>query len=103
MEVLRKDFEYNSFKFHISIKLNNRVEKRKDGKVLHKIKTVLERGGFYCQIDEIETFQIEEFIEKHKQLTIAYIDKINKKFSSSEHQLLENLGFENVVCDDGFM
>jgi hypothetical protein len=50
-------------------------------------------GNNYYQKEDIETYKIEEAVEKHKQNAIDYIDKLTYKKQSFEEMLLSNLGF----------
>ena len=93
MSKLNKEFDYKTYKFNTSIELNTKVEKRLNGKRWHTIITNCMDGNNYYKKDEIETFQIEEYVEKHKQLAIEYIDKLTYKPQSFEEQLLSGLGF----------
>lgn len=93
MSKLNKEFDYKTYKFNTSIELNTKIEKRLNGKRLHTIITNCMGGNNYYHKDEIETFQIEEYVEKHKQLAIEYIDKLTYKPQSFEEQLLSGLGF----------
>ena len=93
MSKLNKEFDYKIYKFNTSIELNTKVEKRLNGKRLHTIITNCMGVINYYHKDEIETFQIEEYVEKHKQLAIDYIDKLIYKPQSFEEQLLFGLGF----------
>jgi len=93
MSKINKKFDYKKYKFNTSIELNTKVEKRLNGKRWHTIITNCMDGNNYYNKDEIETFQIEEYVEKHKQLAIDYIDKLTYKHQSFEEQLLSGLGF----------
>jgi hypothetical protein len=93
MAKFNKEFEYKDYKFNTSIELNTKIEKRLNGKRFHTIITNCLGGNNYYQKDEIETFQIEEYVEKHKKSAIDYIDKLTYKPQSLEEQLLSGLGF----------
>jgi hypothetical protein len=93
MSKLNKEFEYNGYKFNTSVELNTKTERRMNGKRWHTIITNCMGSNNYYQKDEIETFQIEEYVEKHKQLAINYIDKLTYQPRSFEEKLLLGLGF----------
>ncbi len=93
MTKFNKQFEHKSYRFNTSIELNTRAERRPGGKVWHTIITNCLSGNNYYQKEEIETFQIEEYVEKHKQTAIDYVDKLTYKPQSFEEILLSNLGF----------
>ena len=93
MSKLNKEFKYKGYKFNTSVELNTRAERRPNGKVWHTIITNCMGGNNYYQKEEIETFQIEEYVSKHKQSAIDYIDKLTYKPQSFEEQLLSGLGF----------
>ena len=93
MSKLNREFDYKDYKFNTSVELNTKVEKRLNGKRWHTIITNCMDGNNYYKKDEIETFQIEEYVEKHKQLAIEDIDKLTYKPQSFEEQLLLGLGF----------
>lgn len=93
MSKLNKEFDYKGYIFNTSIELNTKVEKRLYGKRWHTIITNCMGGNNYHIKDEIQTFEIEEYVEKHKQLAIDYIDKLTYKPQSFEEQLLSGLGF----------
>ncbi len=94
MSKLNKEFEYKGYKFNTSVELNTRAERKINGKVWHTIITNCMDGNNYYQKEEIETFQIEEVVEKHKQNSIDYIDKLTYKKQSFEEMLLSSLGFQ---------
>ena len=94
MSKLNKEFEYKGYKFNTSVELNTRAERNLNGKVWHTIITNCMDGNNYYQKEEIETFQIEEVVKKHKQNAIDYIDKLTYKKQSFEEMLLTNLGFQ---------
>ncbi|WP_445713455.1 hypothetical protein [Flavobacterium sp.] len=94
MSKLNKEFEYKGYKFNTSVELNTRAERKINGKVWHTIITNCMDGNNYYQKEEIETFQIEEVVEKHKQNAIDYIDKLTFKEKSFEEMLLSSLGFQ---------
>lgn len=93
MSKLNKQFDYKGYKFNMSVELNTKIEKRLNGKRLHTIITNCMGSNNYYQKDEIETFQIQEYVEKHKDLAIDYIDKLTYKQKSFEEKLLSGLGF----------
>ena len=93
MSKLNKEFDYKGYKFNTSIELNTKIEKRIDGKRWHTIITNCMGGNNYYQKEDIETFQIEEAVEKHKQNAIDYIDKLTYEKKSFEEMLLSELGF----------
>lgn len=94
MPKLNKEFEYKSYKFNTSVELNTKIEKKINGKKWHTIITNCTGSNNYYQKDEIETYQIEEYVQKHKQSVIEYIDKLTHKPQQSfEEQLLSDLGF----------
>lgn len=93
MSKLNKEFDYKGYKFNTSVELNTRMERRMSGRRWHTIITNCIGSNNYYQKDEIETFQIEEYVEKHKRLAIDYIDKLTYKPQSFEEQLLSSLGF----------
>ena len=94
MPKLNKEFEYKSYKFNTSVELNTKIEKKINGKIWHTIITNCMGSNNYYQKDEIETYQIEEYVQKHKKLVIEYIDKLTYKPQQSfEEQLLSDLGF----------
>lgn len=88
-----KEFEYKGYKFNTSIKLNTKIEKKIYGKIWHTITTNCMGSINHYQKDEIETHEIEEYVEKHKQSAIDYIDKLTYKPQSFEEQILSKLGF----------
>ena len=94
MSKLNKEFEYKGYKFNTSVELNTKIEKKINGKIWHTIITNCMGSNNYYQKDEIETYQIEEYVQKHKKLVIEYIDKLTYKPQQSfEEQLLSDLGF----------
>jgi hypothetical protein len=93
MSKLNKQFEYRGYKFNMSVELNTKVEKKLNGKRLHTIITNCMGSNNYYLKDEIETYQIEEYVERHKQLVTDYIDKLLYKEVSFEEKLLSGLGF----------
>lgn len=94
MTKFNKQFEHKSYRFNTSIELNTRAERKPGGKVWHTIITncTLFNSNYY-QKDEIETFQIEEYVEKHRQAAIDYVDKLTYKPQTFEEILLSTLGF----------
>ena len=94
MSKLNKEFEYKGYKFNTSVELNTRAERKINGKVWYTIITNCMDGNNYYQKEEVETFQIEEVVEKHKQNAIDYIDKLTYKKKSFEEMLLSSLGFQ---------
>ncbi len=90
---MNKEFEYKGYKFNTSVELNTRAERKPNGKVWHTIITNCMGANNYYQKEEIETPQIEESVEKHKQNAFDYIDKLTYKKQSFEEMLLSNLGF----------
>lgn len=93
MKKFNKQFEHKDYKFNTSVELNTRAERKLNGKVWHTIITNCLGGNNYYVKDEIETYQIEEYVEKHKQDAIDYIDKLTYKEKSFEETILSNLGF----------
>jgi hypothetical protein len=49
-------------------------------------------NNYYLK-DDIETYQLEEYVKKHEKLTTEYIDKLTYNPQSFEEALLTNLGF----------
>ena len=94
MSKLNKEFEYKGYKFNTSVELNTKIEKKIMVKRWHTIITNCMGSNNYYQKDEIEPYQIEEYVQKHKQSVIEYIDKLTYKPQQSfEEQLLSDLGF----------
>lgn len=93
MSKFNKQFEHKGYKFNTSVELNTKAEKKRYGKVWHTIITNCMGSNNHYQKDEIETYQIEEFVEKHKQTAIDCIDKLTYKPQTFEEQLLSSLGF----------
>lgn len=93
MSKFNKEFEYKGYKFNTSVELNTKVEKRINGKKWHTIITnCLGANNFYTR-DEIETFQIEEYVKLHYEMVTTYVDRLTYKPNSFEEQLLTSLGF----------
>lgn len=93
MSKFNKQFEHKGYKFNTSVELNTKIEKKRNGKSWHTIITNCMSGNNHYQKDEIETFQIEEYVEKHKQTAIDYIDRLTYNPQSVEEMLLTSLGF----------
>jgi hypothetical protein len=93
MKKFNKRFEYKGYKFNTSIELNTKAERKLNGKIWHTIITNCMDGNNYYQKEEIETFQIEEYVEKHNLSAIEYIDKLTFVSETFEERLLSTLGF----------
>ena len=93
MAEFNKTFKYKGYEFITSVQLNTRVERRIDGKKWHTIITNCTGANNFYTKDEIETLQIEGYVEKHKQFAIDYVDKLTCKEQSYEERLLSLLGF----------
>lgn len=93
MAKLNKQFVYKRYNFNTSVELNTKAERSPNGKVWHTIITNCMDGNNFYLKDEIQTFQIEEYVEMHEQSAINYIDKLTYKEQSFEETILSNLGF----------
>lgn len=93
MRKFNKQFDYKDYKFNTSIELNTKAERTPNGRKWHTIITNCMGGNNFYQKDLIETFQIQEYVEKHKEAAVEYIDKLTYKPESLEEKIVCSLGF----------
>lgn len=91
---MNKQHSYRGYTFNIKVELNNRIEKRIDGKREHKI-TLNDMGvSNYYQTMFCETKGLGVVIHSMTREAEVWVDKQLDGDKSEEVLLLESLGFK---------